>query len=73
MTNQVKSHVNTAEWQAYADRLYIDLKAYQNTIFQSRKIGIYITIPENVRALIKERYGAEGERFLNMVDGEVLL
>ncbi|WP_087863910.1 hypothetical protein [Comamonas thiooxydans] len=71
MTDKPTVHVNACEWQAYADRFFNEMKDKQSAFFQARKLGIQLSIPAHVRSLIKTRYGSEGQKFLDMVDGHI--
>lgn len=59
--------------EPYIDHLATILKNSSNDLFQARKIGVVLSVPEPVRDALVSKYGGTANDWLAKLDGRVWL
>ena len=59
--------------EPYCDHAYKALHSSARDLFQARKCGVYVVIPQGVRTLLIQQHGDSAIEMLNLLDGKVEL
>ncbi|KWA84253.1 hypothetical protein WL29_23115 [Burkholderia ubonensis] len=65
--------MSSANLQPYADLAFLALQSSAQSLFQARKIGVQVTVPDAVRQEMVARHGSKAQEMLNLLDGKVTL
>ena len=70
---QLRDVIDSAAAETYVEPAYQVLKGAASTLFQARKAGIIVSIPDRARQRMIADHGQEAIQLLALLDGRVWL